>query len=157
MDGKILHYSNEHKITEFELQALVYSKLKRAFSPLGLWVRGEMKYGDGDITKRRARFDIVLIEKKTNKTILIIEVKDTCGHGIHQKQRYEALTGVPCLYIDSYEKASHCIYLVLSFLFKTKTKEELIEVIFNKMGRSLQTIFTMEKYLELDLKNNIVP
>lgn len=87
--------------TEFEVQTLAFGILRKNLYPKYL-VRGEYKFPG-------CRADIAIFEAHKDKepTLkLIVEIKkNPLGTTIGQKIRYEALLGVPCIYIRGGEEA----------------------------------------------------
>lgn len=98
--------------TEFEVQALAYSILRKNLYPEYL-VRGEYKF-----TGMRA--DIAIFKAHPDKEPelkIIVEIKkSSVGTTTRQGERYESLTGVPCIYIRGGEEAYKVLELVRPYL-----------------------------------------
>lgn len=103
------------KVTEFEVQAEAYHRLKEHFSKLGISVRGEFILKIPG--KRGARFDIALL--KDGKIIFVVEVKRFARENRSQKKLgyYSALTGVPCIHISGMGEAFDVVKIVTDRLY----------------------------------------
>ena len=97
--------------TEFEVQSLAYSILRKHLYPT-YWVRGEYQFP-------QCRVDIAIF-KPTSKDdkdptlVCVVEVKKTVdGYDYcNQQKRYSALLGVPCVYIKGGKEAYNALDLV---------------------------------------------
>ena len=98
--------------SEFEVQSLAFGILRKNLYPAYL-IRGEYKF-----TKMRADIAIFKAHKdKEPELVLIIEVKkNPDGTTTAQANRYQYLTGVPCIYIRGYDDAYKVLELVAPYL-----------------------------------------
>jgi hypothetical protein len=98
--------------TEFEVQALAYSILRKNLYP-NYFIRGEYKFD-------KCRCDIAIFKNIPDaepELKLIVEVKKaSVGTRTGQQVRYEALLGVPCVYVRGGEQAYKVIELVTPHL-----------------------------------------
>ena len=95
--------NNKH--SEFEVQALAYTNLKKFF-PI---VRGEYKI-------KGARLDIAIFDSEKKLRCVVEVKKSTKGTSTSQGERYTALTGVPVLYIRGMDDAYHIMDKIYPFL-----------------------------------------
>ena len=101
-------YNN--KPSEFEVQSLAYSNLKKFF-PI---VRGEYKI-------KGARFDIAIFDSQKNLKLIIEVKKSKTGYSIAQGERYTELTqGIPVLYCRGMDEAYHIVDRVYKFIKENK-------------------------------------
>jgi hypothetical protein len=101
--------------TEFEVQTLAYGILRKHLYPTYL-VRGEYQFP-------QCRIDIAVFKPAPSKDqeptlLFVIEVKKTTnGYDYrNQQQRYQALLGVPCVYIKGGHEAYNVLELVSPYL-----------------------------------------
>jgi hypothetical protein len=98
--------------SEFEVQSLAFGILRKNLYPNYL-VRGEYKFP-------KMRADIAIFKAHPDKEpelMLIVEVKKiSTGTGTGQQVRYEAITGVPCVYVRGGEDAYNVMSLVAPHL-----------------------------------------
>ncbi len=102
---------NRHP-SEFEVQALAYWNLKKAF-PI---VRGEYKVKRPEFGRLGARLDIAIFDKKAQLRLIIEVKKSVRSFSTRQATRYSELTGVPCMYIRGWEQAFEAVGLVKQFI-----------------------------------------
>lgn len=96
-----------HPITEFEIHAVAYCKLRSTFRN----VRGELPY------KNKCRFDIIIFDVR-GRPCLVIEVKKpTAAHTAADDQviKYNALTGAPVMVICQLWQAESVVEFMESF------------------------------------------
>lgn len=96
-----------YPITEFEIQAVAYYKLRSKFR----YVRGELPY------KNKNRFDIILFDVY-KKPALVIEVKSPrkkAKTADEQVITYNQLTGAPVMVINQMHQAEDIISFLDSF------------------------------------------
>lgn len=98
--------------TEFEVQALAYSILRKNLYPNFL-IRGEYKFD-------KCRCDIAIFKafkEKDPELVLVVEVKKSPnGYSESQGTRYSELLGVPCVYVRGGEDAYNILNLVTPHL-----------------------------------------
>lgn len=97
--------------SEFEVQALAFGILRKNLYPT-YFVRGEYKFD-------KCRVDIAIFKATEGEPELklIIEVKkSSLSRGTGQQIRYEASTGVPCVYLRGGEAAYKVMELVAPYL-----------------------------------------
>lgn len=98
--------------TEFEVQALAYSILRKALYP-GYLVRGEYKFDScrPDISVWKAN------QKEPPELKFVIEIKkNPSGEATAQGERYTQLLNVPCIYLRGKEDAYKVLSKVSSYL-----------------------------------------
>ena len=95
------------KVSEFEVQAVVYWKLKSYFNN----VRGEYKI-PRTATTPGCRLDICVLDEDDNILFSIEVKKNPNGRTVSQGHRYEALTGKPCFYIRGMEEAENVLEIL---------------------------------------------
>ena len=122
--SSLIGYAGPYKgqWSEFEVQALAYSILRKHLYPTYL-VRGEYQFP-------QCRIDIAIFkpsksDESGNKgpvLVCVVEVKKTAdGYDYsNQKQRYEKLLGVPCIYVKGGKEAYDILALVSSYLNPTE-------------------------------------
>lgn len=93
------------KHSEFEVQALAYTNLKKFFPT----VRGEYKI-------KGARLDIAIFDSNGDLRCIVEIKKSAYGKSTTQGERYKALTGVPVLYIRGMDEAYHVMDKIYPFL-----------------------------------------
>lgn len=114
--------------TEFEVQSLAYSILRKALWPKYL-VRGEyfVEKGNKEEThplsiSNGCKLDIAIFtpfneKNEVPKLVLAIEVKKgTKSISTKQGERYSKILGVPCIYIRGKEDAYEVLQLVKPYL-----------------------------------------
>lgn len=95
-----------HGVTEFEVQATTYMKLKWGLKEYT--IRGEYAH-------KGCRPDISIFRDK--ELIAVVEVKRSAtSKAKEQKSRYELLLGVPCIYIKGYSDAFNAVEIVKAVL-----------------------------------------
>ena len=114
------------KVTEFEVQALVYQLLQTALSPLHYVVRGEYKFSVSLSTgaragaKRGCRPDLAVFQIRVGldpRLLCVLEVKKSAvGRSTKQGERYSDLLEVPCLYIRGLAQAKQVVALIQKYL-----------------------------------------
>ena len=111
--GAQVSYPGPYKAlwTEFEVQSLAYAILRKHLYPTYL-VRGEYQFP-------QCRIDIAIFKPSSSKDqdptlVCVVEVKKTVdGYDYsNQQQRYEALLGVPCIYVRGGKAAYDVLALV---------------------------------------------
>lgn len=111
-------WRNPQDISEFEVQAIAYFKLKEIYKN----VRGEYHYKYNG--KQAARFDIVILNDDMEISV-IVEVKSKhTDKSWTQVAKYSAMTGKPCLYIKGEAQAARADDLIRNFL-KQEGMEDL--------------------------------
>lgn len=103
--------------TEFEVQSLAYSILRKSLYPKYL-VRGEYLFKEQD--KKSSRVDIAIFKAHLDREpelVLVIEIKKGI-HGVSTRQgeRYSSHLGVPCIYIRGQDDAYKALKLVSEYL-----------------------------------------
>lgn len=98
----------KQKLTEFEIQAEAYFRLKQVYSN----VRGEYRLKD-TYSKRYGIADLVILNNQ-EFPILIIEIKRALKRPsrTNQCQRYEDISGCPAILIQGMEEAINVVQIV---------------------------------------------
>lgn len=106
--------------TEFELQATGYILLLNGLKPYGLSVRGNWTWPVKDDRRRRLLkpvFDLAVYRPEDDALLLTVEYKRSAGSSSsYQGDRYEAITGLPCIYVRGPEAAVEILDTVLQAL-----------------------------------------
>ena len=99
-------WRNPDDVTEFEVHAISYLKLKDTYKN----VRGEYHFKkDG---KQAARFDIVILnDNKEIEVVIEVKAKHT-NKSDYQQYKYGRLTGKPVLYIRGLKQAEDSVSMV---------------------------------------------
>ena len=117
----IKKYWYSHSWSEFEVQSLAYTILRKALYPKFL-IRGEFKFSKNYCSQSRGcRVDIAIftpwIEQAPPKLLLVIEVKKGIkSRSETQGKRYSDLLGVPYLYIRGKTDAFNILELIQPYI-----------------------------------------